>query len=320
MLDQIWFKIHCGLKTFGIKAFLLFKKEAFSPEDALIITGTGRSGTTWLADIISSPLGFTAILEPLHLSNKYVREVGFSWTPYLPPDTKREDVVTMFRKILSGKTADGFKTIDTHILKIFGSKFFVLKFIRLNRLLPWLLNNFRLKYKPILIIRHPCGVIYSQMMHPYFPPPPKINEDDKHLILEFFPHLTHYFDESREHILRAISWALDNFIPLHFLNPDEFILVSYEKLVIDPVEEIAKIYKTWGLKPHKDVFSKIKCKSKEARTWAEFEKSGRKKLGVWKKYLTPIQIYEILDTVHRFGFIEFSDNTLPDFNLLRRKH
>jgi len=319
MLGKIWFRIHCNLKTLVIRAYLPFKRDVPPPENALIVTGTGRSGTTWLANIISSSPGIVAIYEPLHpLFNKYAKKVGFSWAPYLPPDVKREDVVHMFRIILSGRALDEFR--NTHILKALGGKFFVFKFINLNRLLPWLLKNFRLKYKPVLIIRHPCGVIYSQMMHPNFPPPLQISEDDKNLILEFFPKLALYFDEKREHILRAISWALDNFIPLHLLNPDEFILVSYEKLVIDPYNEIKKIYKTWGLRPHKDVFSKIKCKSIEARSWAEFEKSGRKKIGVWKKYLTPIQIKEILDTVHSFGFIEFSDNTLPDFNLLSRKH
>ena len=64
----------------------------------------------------------------------------------------------------------------------------------------------------------------------------------------------------------------------------------------------------------------LRKRSREARGWAEFEKSGRKKLGVWKKYLSQNQIKSILDIVHQFGLSEFTDRIEPDYNLLYRKH
>ncbi len=320
MLSYLFYKTVGTLKTMGIKPFYHINKNRFKPEDAIIITGSPRSGTTWLSDILSAPKGHTPVIEPLHLSNPGLKELGFTWRTYIDPTESREDVKELFYRIFTGGTATGYNTVDKPFLKVFSTKQWVLKFVRLNRLLPWVLNNFSFNKKPVFIIRHPCGVVYSQMKHPLFPAPDKVSEDDKKLIMKFFPSLENFLVEKDEVKIRAITWALDNIIPLMFCPIEKIIIVSYEKLVLDGEGELKRIYAEWDMSVPQEALWHLRKRSREARGWAEFEKSGRKKLGVWKKYLSKNQIKSILDIVHQFGFSEFTDRIEPDYNLLYRKH
>jgi len=316
MLSYLFYKTVGTLKTMGIKTFYYINKNRFKPEDAIIITGSPRSGTTWLSDIFSAPKEHTPILEPLHLSNPGLKELGFTWRTYIDPTDNRDDVKELFYRIFTGGTATGFNTYAKPFLKVLSTKQWVLKFVRLNRLLPWVLNNFAFNKKPVLIIRHPCGVVYSQMKHPLFPTPDKVGEDDKKLIMKFFPSLEKFLAEKEEVKIRAITWALDNIIPLMLCPIEKIIILSYEKLVLDGERELKRIYSEWGMNVPKEALLHLRKRSREARGWSEFDRLGRKKLGTWKKHLSSDEIKEILRIVHSFGFEEFSEEIEPEYEML----
>lgn len=87
MVGCFAFKAYCNLRSAVIRNFYNLNREKFLPENAIIITGSPRSGTTWLSNIFSAPEGYTVILEPLNLINKGLKELGFTeFTDEVEPD------------------------------------------------------------------------------------------------------------------------------------------------------------------------------------------------------------------------------------------
>ena len=121
------------IRNVGVKAYVKLRAQEFSAENALVVTGSPRSGTTWLSDVFSAPPGFASILEPLHPEIKEPKQLGFTWRAFIPPDEKRPDVREYLNAVFSGKTANGENTRDTPFLKLLKTKMWVIKFVRANR-------------------------------------------------------------------------------------------------------------------------------------------------------------------------------------------
>lgn len=309
------------LRNAGVRTYIKLGAQESSAENAIIITGSPRSGTTWLSDIVSAPSGFTSILEPLHPALRQPKQLGFTWRPFIPPDEERPDVREYLNAVFSGKTANGENTRDTPFLKILKTTMWVIKFVRANRLLPWLVENFNFKYKPVLIIRHPCEVVYSQMKHPSFRPIEHIPHYDIELVEKHFPKFQSLLKNIHtEEEIRALSWGLDNFIPFHYWQPERWSILSYEELVLDSYTVLKRVYSEWGLEPLLDSLWQVKKKSREAREWSQFDSKGKKKLGLYKEFFTKEQICSILDIAREIGFVEFSENIEPDYDKLYQKH
>lgn len=309
------------LRNIGVRTYIKLGVQEFSAENAIVVMGSPRSGTTWLSDIVSAPSGFTSILEPLHPALREPKQLGFTWRPFIPPDEKRPDVREYFNAVFSGKIANGYNTRGTPFLKILKTTMWVIKCIRANRLLPWLVENFNFTYKPVLIIRHPCEVVYSQMKHPSFRPIEYIPHYDVELVEKHFPKFRSLLKNIHtEEEIRALRWGLDNFIPFHYWQPEKWLTLSYEELVLDSYTVLKRVYSEWGLEPPLDSFSQVKKKSLAAREWSQFDSKGKKKLGVYKEFFTKEQISSILDIAREIGFVEFSGNIEPDYGKLYQKH
>lgn len=67
------------------------------------------------------------------------------------------------RQLLSGQILN-YNTSVTTVKEIMRCKYHIIKFTRANRLLRWMAEKFPIK-PPILIIRHPCAVVSSQILH-----------------------------------------------------------------------------------------------------------------------------------------------------------
>jgi len=137
--------------------------------------------------------------------------------------------------------------------RLFATKILV-KFIRANRILPWIVNNFEIR-ATYFLIRHPCATIASQLetgIRGYFLPksvpiPKEIvlkeaqqipNIKDNEWLMEKLNTIT-----TQEEILAAI-WSMDNYVPLLYLNSHQnaWYTVVYEKLITDFDEEIKKVF------------------------------------------------------------------------------
>ena len=82
-----------------VRALVKYSPNHYNQEDAIIIAGCPRSGTTWISDVFSSSKGVTKINEPLNYKNNAIKNLGISWRTYLPPEEENPDLADYFQKL-----------------------------------------------------------------------------------------------------------------------------------------------------------------------------------------------------------------------------
>ena len=138
----------------------------------------------------------------------------------------------------------------------------LVKICRGNALLPWFVEQFDLKRKPIYLLRHPLAVICSQMeqggwsfQFTDFQIPEQPFQEFYSIHRNFLATL-----ETKEESLLA-SWCLANKAPLS-QKPSKWITIFYENLVYYPEEELKKIFKEWNLPIPENIFNEVRKPSR----------------------------------------------------------
>jgi hypothetical protein len=274
----------------------------------LLVAGTARSGTTWLAELIASQIPSRILFEPFNpeLVPDYRR---FHYFQYMRPGTEDPEFHGFARKVFTGKIRNQW--IDGHNERII-SKFRLVKEIRANLALKWLHDDF--PDVPILfIIRHPCAVVLSRMelgwatdqdIEP-FVSQPKLVED----------HIGPYLDLIRSAVTseekHAVIWSVSNLVPLKQFSSNEFKVVYYEDLCRHPEAELPGIFETIRHQFSDPLVGIVDRPSQTARVDSAVV-AGADKIENWKKKLSPVQIDNVLRVVQAFGLDHlYGDSTLP---------
>jgi hypothetical protein len=208
-------------------------------------------------------------------------------------------------------------------MQLFLGKKLIVKSIRLNRLLPWLINRFQLK-KILFIIRHPCAVVSSQMRtgwcgyHSYLPPYANIYPNQKTIyneaskIIGIEPKVLDKLKtlKTTEELLAA-AWCLDNYIPLSISKPNNWITIIYEKLLKFKEEEIIRILNEIGEKNiPKRAIQYINVPSRLTKIDdIKIVTKTNQQISKWRHFLTEKQISKILKIVQDFG-LDFYNNEI----------
>ena len=331
----------------------IFYNKNFDIKDTIVLTGSPRSGTTWLMEILRVIPGYTDLFEPLNpIYFPEAFEVGFQSRTYLPPKKNWQEGEKYLREVLTSRLLHDASSFEKgnykkrkiafhlfsflHQLKpeilmhqLVGNKL-VVKFIRLNRLLPWVAERFQLR-KMILIIRHPCSVVASQLRigfcgyHPTFPPYGDIYPNRETILNEaskidglsrgLLDRLKKI--KSLEEIL-AVSWCLDNYVPLSCPKPYPWIVIAYETLIKDGEQEIKRIFNEIGEQNvRRSAFRHLKIPSMQIQK-GEYDivTKADEQLSKWKKSLSDKQIERILSIVSAFGLDFYTEDLEPDYECI----
>jgi len=315
---------------------LIFSHKTIEQEDSIFVAGSPRSGTTWLMDILLAMPNYAAVMEPVNPQwFPKVTKIGFSSKTYLSPDKEWREGEIFLKKIFTGKIQSQLPpyTLSANsIMKRILANKLVIKSIRLNRMLPWIIKRFQFK-SMLFIIRHPCAVINSQMKsgftgynastYPYqdrFPTKEDIIREASELdglnkkLLKKLEKI-----KAIEEILAA-SWCLDNFIPSTFSKPNNWITLSYEKLLTDANNQFSSIFKTFDKQDIVDSAVKNLNKPSIVTLESELNKVGNPdiQLSKWKKSLSKEQIKNILNIVSDFGLDFYSYDVEPNYKKLQK--
>ena len=127
-------------------------------DQTVFLAGTGRSGTTWLEDLINFDGSYRVMFEPFHTRRTDVlRE--WNYRQYLRPTNLDEKFVHPATQILSGKVRS--KWIDQFRCRPIVTRRLI-KDIRANLILKWIKHNFP-EIRIVLLLRHPCAVASSKL-------------------------------------------------------------------------------------------------------------------------------------------------------------
>lgn len=217
-------------------------------KDPILLVGIGRSGTTWVGDIINHKKNYRVLFEPF-FPDKVSEAKGFEYIQYLHPSIKNTELSIKSLNILKGNIkSNSWVDRDNEITKKYRN--IIVKDIRCNLMLGWLqkVSDFT---PTILVIRHPLQVLSSWKKLDWIDDQWVSEEylDDilsKTSLLRDFPIITKVFKQidSNDYVQNFVfRWCVFNLVPLTHLDLNKAYILFYENLVTDFKNEATSLFK-----------------------------------------------------------------------------
>lgn len=289
-----------------------FRNEFKGKQHPIIISGSPRGGTTWLYEVLQASTNSFGLWEPLHPKTiqEYYPNTNQWFHKYIPPS---EDVVTI-NKFIADVCQGDFITEsmlqkNIHFKDYKSTEQLLVKFCRLNALLPWFVNHFK-NYKVIQIYRNPLAVVASQMKHGAWNYKEKYNgfELTGH---EYYPE---YYEQYKNILSEvrypeeqlAVIWALD-VIPAFAAQSERVLHLKYEELFLYPEENFNKIFNFLNIKAPGHLNELIQKPSSTTKQGSNILTEPKLQLETWKKNLTEEQANRVKNILLKFGFMQIDD-------------
>jgi hypothetical protein len=219
---------------------------------AAVLAGSGRSGTTWVGQVLGSIARYRIMFEPFHAG-----ETGLvrHWRnrQYVRPDDRNAGFVEPAQRILSGRVRSPW--ID----KINGEllpRGRLIKDIRIQMLLPWMHTTF--PDVPIAIVtRHPCAVALSRMALGWGASLDGLLQQEELVDDYLSPFVAEMKRTDDEFEKQIIFWCAENYVPITYFarknyvpkrhsRGDPAIVIRYEDICVNPEPEFTKLATFFG--------------------------------------------------------------------------
>lgn len=206
----------------------------------------GRSGSTWLGDLINHKLQYKEIFEPF-FPGRVKEAIPFGYYKYLSKDDIDDKLFRSARKLMRGTITN--KWIESGNLKSKGNGVLI-KDIRTNLMLSWI-KMFFPEIKIVLLIRDPFEVAFSWVRLNWSKIPFEDRSDldailSQESLLKAFPQISTWTENYKsltqfESVI--LEWCILNYVPLTQLKstPGLLLVVKYSNLVNSPEEELERL-------------------------------------------------------------------------------
>lgn len=285
--------------------------------ETILLTGSPRSGTTWVGSLLSAEPERAMITEPLHLGLRGARDAGFDWRTHRHPGDAWSEGERLLRRLFQGRGFGRAVLGDNDWATLIRYRKLLVKSVRATRLLPWIATHFRLG-GIVYLVRHPCAVVASQMANPAFPSY-GVPDFDIRYVERYLPHLAGRIRAlEHEEEVRTLTWILDQHAALASPLRHRWVLLPYERLVGEGEREMARLFHHLGLPMTCQAKALLRRSSREAREWSADHERGdlEERLGGWHRRLRPEQTRRILDLVEQSGLTGWSEDVVPDFTAI----
>jgi hypothetical protein len=222
--------------------------------EPVFVLGYGRSGTTWVSDIISRTLGGVLLFEPIHpQANRPIAE-KYAFAA-LPAGAPAPDLASYFGALFAGEFAEPWLLRNhlPHALHLIDPGFIrqvvdevrghraVLGFkeIRFNLMVDWLATAYP-RGKIVYLVRHPYAVISSILRRNFWEFGSfrgvfnRWNENGGH----GFEPLAADPDHDRQLELMGVMWGTTHRIAQEQVRRQGIPVWRYEDLYSDPFEQV----------------------------------------------------------------------------------
>lgn len=287
------------LTSSGLEA--KFQVQVIDPpnyRETVFLAGTGRSGTTWVEDIINFDGSFRVLFEPFH-AKKVSLLNEWNYRQYLRSEIQDERFLGPATEILSGRIQDEW--ID-QFPEIGSPRKRLIKDIRANLLLKWIKTRFP-EVPIILLLRHPCAVAHSKLklgwethLHDFLLQD-ELLEDFLWPFVRKIEAAASHGDVFEKHIF---LWCIENYVPLKQFSQNEIHVSFYEDVCVNPQKEIMRMFSFIGETFSSAVLAGIKKPSAYSRQESAIG-SNRSFLGNWQSEISPTQIHRTGEILKIFG-------------------
>ncbi|NQT93380.1 MAG: sulfotransferase domain-containing protein [Lentisphaerae bacterium] len=266
-------------------------------ENTIFLAGNGRSGSTWVGDIINYRNEYRVLFEPFHPRHVPLCK-SFRYRQYLRPENREEKYLAPARAILTGRVRDQW--VDRANRKFISRKRIV-KEIRANHMLKWLKVNFP-GLRIIMLFRHPCAVANSRMKMGWenhmdsFLEQPELMEDH---LEPFRAEIERASTDFERHIFQ---WCIENYVPLRQLSEGDVHLAFYERFCEAPGEEVERMFTFLNLECDKRIFSWLGLGIPSVTTRAGSPvRSGKSLTSGWRREFDAAHVQRAIDILSLFG-------------------
>jgi hypothetical protein len=270
--------------------------------NSVFLAGSGRSGTTWVSEIINYRNRYRLVFEPFHPGKVDICE-NFRLKQYLRPDDRREEYLGAARRVLTGR-------IRSSWTDRFNRKFVaprrLIKDIRANLLLGWMRENFP-GMPIVLLLRHPCAVAASRLALGWRDNLSETMEQEE-LVEDFLGPVETEIRAARNALERHVfSWCIDNYVPLRQFGPGEIHLAFYENFVVYPEDEIRRLFAFLSEDFDGCVYRTLRRPSPLSR------KGESPSVDAWRRCVTDSQLERVVEVLGLFGLDRvYGERALPD--------
>lgn len=303
-----------GINAAAKKVYEQIKREVFSRfyldgggiDDAVLIAGSGRSGTTWLASMLSKKYNYRLIFEPFwNLHYEVKGQEDFFHHRYIPPGSG-EEYSSYINEVLSGEyRSEGTNSRNTH----FFYKGRIIKTICANLFLPVIKKHFP-SIPIVFIVRDPASVTVSRLQKKEFAKPwgkhAHLFKRQDNLISRLKKHGVGHIEVNNELEDHATTWCFENFLPLNeWDNNNYFLVVYYENLVLNTDQVLNKIFDYISDESYIKGYSRDKTLKSEVLMTdptraKEIRENPKKHLLRYREELSEEQLGRIKDIVDHF--------------------
>lgn len=291
------------------------------PNDSVLVAGVGRSGTTWLTDLLNHGSSFRVIFEPF-VPSRVPDAAPLGYLRYIPREAQPPtDMQEAARKIVSGHLPLNQWTGRENQRWIARRR--LIKTIRANLMLGWLVNTFR-GLRTVLLLRHPIAVAHSWRQLGWGTELDGDREDVEILLAQ--PDLVSRYLEPHLDALASsepwgrliYEWCVLNLVPLAECRPGEIHLAFYETLCVEPHDELERIANFLDVSLGESHRSRITLPSSQSTPRSAIN-TGADRIGGWRASVTPAEIDRAMEILARFRLDEIYDaGLMPDPDAARR--
>jgi hypothetical protein len=289
-------------------------------DDIVWLIGSGRSGTTWVSNLINWHGRYREMFEPFH--PKYISEMKFlSPHQYFRPGEENKQLQKIASDVFSGEFRH--PRVDTY-----GRVFYrglLVKDIFANLFSCWVAEKFP-EIKIMLLIRNPFAVTLSifKKKHWFWPTDPCEFLKQENLLHDYLQPCVDLIKKvslEGDYISKQILiWSIINYVPIQQFGKDAIHVCFYEDIYAEPNAAISNILNY--IKNEKDgtpVSLGQEIISRPSRvSGAESNLlNGTSPISSWKSELSPRQIDNGLKILEHFGFDAlYGDDSMPRRHLL----
>jgi len=276
----------------------LFVDIGHDPGAAVLVAGSARSGTTWLASIINYANAYRYVFEPFR-PNRLDAARAFGTRRYIRPGDDDPATMLAARDILSGRVRGRWS--DQMNRKIVARRRLV-KDIWANLLLGWIHEAF--PQTPIVfLLRHPCAVVSSQtrLDWGWLVDVDELLRQDSLVEDHLLPQrdvLAAAVSPFQRHL---VTWCVENLVPLRQLSSDRVHVMFYEHLCADPVLETERLFRFVGRPIRREhALRAVSHPSVAARSHSAVV-TGRGLVDAWVSQVDPADRRYAVRTLEAFG-------------------
>lgn len=288
---------------------------------SVLLAGSGRSGTSWVPDVLNHDHRYRYLYEPFHSMHVPIAK---DWLPrqYLRPDDDDPARLALARTIFSGRIRNGYA--DAYNRAVFVKQRLI-KDTRLQLALAWIRRHFP-EMRIIYLMRHPCAVANSRVqlrrnadLEKHFLTQPQLVEDH---LGPFVGAMRAAQDDFERHVF---IWCVENYVPFRQLASGDVHVLFYEHVCAEPRRELERLRSFVGLPFDERALDRVSRPSIQARKLHGGGTSaivtGADLIDGWRKFVTPERIRRTVEIVSLFGLDGiYGSGSMPDAGAAAAMH